>query len=205
MKLRDMCKVLVERYEKSRISGVGEPPWVLSPFDMAYGYLSGGLDAVRDTLDVDEDAGSDEVESLLSESLGSMLVEDGYVCRGGGIFPDRVIHDGFKIGTTSWVFMGRAKSPLYTIKTPTEGPYRGAELYVVERRIPKELQKRVVMPHPELEPVAYCGYFHKDFSSHNNKHLPDVGFVEVGPCMTLQEICDVVSGYGRVTIKTMNI
>lgn len=205
MKVEDICKRLVERYEKSRIGGVGEPPWVLSPFDMAYGYLSGGLEAIRETVDLDEDSGTGEMESWVADYLGPLLVEDGSVCRGGGLFPDRIIHDGFKLGTTSWVFMGRAKSPLYTVQTPTDGPYGGAEMYVVERRIPKELQKRIVMPHPELEPVAYCGYFHKDCSRQKNRHLPDVGFVEVGPCMTLQEITDVVSGHGRVTIKTMNI
>lgn len=205
MKIKEMCKVLVDRYERSRIEGEGEPPWVLSPFDIAYGYMEGGIEAVRHAIDADEDSSTEELESMVEESLGGLLVADGSVCRGGGIFPDRVIHDGFKIGTTSWVFMGRASSPVHKVATPKNGPYRGAEMYVVGRAIPKELQRMIVRPHPELDPVVYCGYFFKDGSSRGNKHVPNVGFVEVGPCMTLSEVEDVVEGRGRVTIKTMKM
>jgi len=56
-----------------------------------------------------EDWSDKEILKYFEENtLDSMLIKDGTAFK-DGFFPTRVIHDGFKVGTTSWIFYGQEK------------------------------------------------------------------------------------------------
>jgi hypothetical protein len=186
-KLSQICEKLIQRYERSKRNDQAEPKWVLHPYSIAYDYMKSGLDGLREYY-------GDEKSSTLVEyatnDLTGLDIEDGTVYESFP-FPARVIHDGFKVGTTSWVFMGRRNSNVEVLTTPKNSIYGGEDIYVVSRIIPPEINKKLKKKHPELEPVVYCGY-----------SLNDKIKVDIGPCITSDEVADVVGGNYSITIKS---
>ena len=185
---KKLCESLVARYEASKRTDDAEPEWVLEPYDMAYDFVNGGLESIKEHYVFD---GSDKkICKSVIEHLSPLLLEDGTVTESFP-FPARIIHDGFKFGTTSWVFMGRKESEVEVFKTELNGIYGGKELFIVSRKMPVEILERTNgLPHPELSGFLYCGYFLK-------KELK----VEVGPCHTIDGVINAVNGEGLIKIR----
>lgn len=185
---KKLCESLVARYESSKRGDDAEPKWTLNPFDMAYDFVNGGLKSIKENWSFD---GSDEeiCKSVL-DYLSPLFIADGTVYESFP-FPPRIIHDGFKVGTVSWVFMGRKHSNVEVLNTPKKSVYGGEKIYVVNRIVPSEIFKNIECNHPEIEPFVYCGYsLDKDIK------------VNIGPCISLDHIVDVINGDYSISIKT---
>lgn len=88
------AKKLWEFYQSRQRTDECEPTWVLWPYSMMRDY--GGL--------VAEDKGNADT------MIGNLSISDGTVQEAFPGLPGsplRIIHEGCKIGTPSWVFMGR--------------------------------------------------------------------------------------------------
>ena len=127
-------------------------------------------------------------EELLKEFenyvLDSLLTPDGSTINSFP-FPARVIHDGYKLGTISWVFMGRGDSPI--VELPH---YYNGVCYAIRRQIPASIKPKLNIVHPELDDYVYAAY-----SLDPNINL------DVGPCLTFEELKDAACGEGKATIK----
>ncbi len=206
MNLQEKVETLYKRYEASKRTDAYEPKYTLHPFDEIYAYLgklpekSGmfkfmkkppmqGVAALRHHYDAsEEDSDADMLKQFEENTLDSLLIPDGFVASGGGFFPDRVIHDGFKVGTTSWIFMGRKNSPVVPIK------YHGHTLYATNRTIPDEIARKLKTTHPELGFTMWCAY-----------DLDGKYGVEIGPCFSLDQIQQAADTGGHFTVRPVNI
>jgi hypothetical protein len=178
-KLTQLSNDLIARYENTRRTDIYEPSWILDPYNLAYDFIKNKCN-------------NDQVNDYINE-LQCMNVPDGTTIESFP-FPPRIFHDGYKVGSTSWIFMGRKNSPIYATIKPDSSFYYQDEIIVIGRKLPPQIAKCVKMPHPELEPIAYCGY------SMN----PRIA-IDIGPCLTLEEIYNTIQGHGKVTYKPFNI
>jgi hypothetical protein len=176
----EMVNALVAKYESTKRTDGYEPNWTLHPFDIFYAYKNGGVNAVRKELGFHpEDYTDEEVMQELHDIAKGMMIEDGAV-HSDGLFPDRVMHDGYKIGTTSWIFMNRHKSKLITCQ------FMSKELAIVSRDIPVELRSKLRGPHPECGHTLYTAYYYKG----------DGYGCEIGPVFSLDHIYQICQEYG---------
>jgi hypothetical protein len=187
MTLEDKVALLIQGYEVSRRIDGYEPNYIISPYDVIYAYAgknpdgtaskTSGIKALHKAYG--DDYSDEAILKLFEEdALDALLTPDGSVSKGGGLFPDRVIHDGYKIGTTSWIFMNRKFSKVYPIK------YMNHKLYAVCRAIPENMQKLLKPVHPELGYNMWCAY-----------DLDGRFGVEIGPCFSLDQINQVAQDY----------
>lgn len=94
-KRKQQCRRMMEFYHTRAFVGDRshlEPSWMLRPFNQFDDYLN------------DRRNFDDEEIDELDEMLAAMKLKGEY---DSGIFGKRWIEDGFKVGTTSWLFMGR--------------------------------------------------------------------------------------------------
>lgn len=188
--LYSLSKTLKTRYlESARRKGSRyEPSWQLDPFDAAFEMDESGINAIKGRFGADD--GEIDVMGALDE-ISSLMIKDGTVYTyKSEIFGKRVIHDGFKVGTTSWVFMGRRNSPLTLARTDKNGMYQGQEVCVIQRRIPLDIFK--ILQPQQSEPIVWAGYF-------MNPYLCSELF---GPYKTKKEILDAIEGNGRAISAT---
>jgi hypothetical protein len=176
-KLNEISKKLINRYEESKRKDETEPTWILSPYDIAYNFMKDGVKSLVAYF------GEESEEELLKNALDCLehIFTEDLTLYNDGLFPTRIIHDGFKFGTPSWIFMNRKNSKLHVVK-PAKDFYYQDDIYVVSRPIPPEILKMIRM-HPELDSVLYCGY------SLNN----DIK-VDIGPCNSLDNILEITGG-----------
>jgi hypothetical protein len=188
--LYTLCETLKTRYlESARREGSRyEPTWQLDPFDAAFAVDRFGLNGIKGRFGADD--GEIDVMGSLDE-ISSLMIKDGTVYTyKSEIFGKRVIQDGFKVGTTSWVFMGRRNSPLTLARTNKNGIYQGQEVCVIQRRIPLDIFK--ILQPQQSEPIVWAGYF-------MNPYLCSELF---GPYKTKKEILDAIEGNGRAVSAT---
>jgi hypothetical protein len=103
-----------------------EPKWIHAGYELAYNYLQGK------TLEPDE-------LEVLDQVISSHTLEDGFTVpafSGQPQSPMRIIHDGWKSGTPTWIFMGRAF-------TPDSAVHLGADWVAVQRTLPDELYSQM--------------------------------------------------------------
>lgn len=187
MNIQQKVDHLIGVYNSRRRTDDYEPKYIIDPYDVIFafqGIQENGKKSNKSGVAYLKDIygeGSDKelLETFENNCLDSLLCPDGTVCNGHGIFPDRVIHDGYKVGTTSWVFMGRNESPVYPVK------YMGKTLYAVGRTVPPEIQKMLKPLHPELGNTVWCAY-----------DLDGQYGVEIGPLFSLDQIVEVARSYG---------
>ena len=188
MNLQQKVDHLIGVYNSKRRTDDYEPNYIIDPYNSIFsfaGIQTNGKKAKTSGLESLEDMYGEGTEKELleifeSNCLDSLLCPDGTVCKGGGLFPDRVIHDGFKVGTTSWVFMGRKNSPVYPVK------YMGKTLYAVGRTVPPSIQKMLKPVHPELGNTVWCAY-----------DLTGEFGVEIGPLFSLDQVVEVARSYSH--------
>lgn len=205
MNIDQKVELLVNRYNESKRTDQYEPSYVIAPYDtiLAYAGLSKTEETVyskfKKLLGKSQKKGVDALKEIYGgfsnsqlmnifegEALDSMLTPDGTVSKGGGFFPDRVIHDGFKVGTTSWVFMGRKNSPVVPVQ------YHGKTLYAIKRDIPAEIYAKLRPLHPECDNSVWIAY-----------DLDGQYGLEIGPCISLDHIHQVAAGDGHISIRSV--
>lgn len=92
MTLKEKAKRLWQRYQVRRRTDEYEPPWIHPGYELIKKYLDGTIH-------------KDERESAVG-IIKSHDLKDGQIVSSFG-FEGRVMHDGWKVGTPSWIFMGR--------------------------------------------------------------------------------------------------
>ncbi|NCA13965.1 MAG: hypothetical protein EBS89_07500 [Proteobacteria bacterium] len=95
LSLEDKARICLEHYEASKNPSL-EPAWVHPAYDVLRKFLEG--------------ESGDEQTRLVRDVIASHECEDGKPVTAQPGVPGagrRVIHDGWKIGSSTWVFMGR--------------------------------------------------------------------------------------------------
>lgn len=148
---KKLCEGLVARYEASKRSDEAEPEWALDPYDMAYDFVNGGVESIKENWDQD---GSDEdICEFVIEHLSPLLIKDGI--EDNTFLGRRIFQDGFKVGSKSWIFMGRKESEIETWHIKLNEEYGNKKLFIVRREIPAEF----INKEKGLTGFLYCGYF----------------------------------------------
>jgi hypothetical protein len=121
-----------------------EPNWVHSGYELVDRYLK------QENLDAND-------QQLLQQIIESHSLKDGFEVSafpGQPASPIRIIHDGWKAGTPTWIFMGRSfKSEVVLKNEEVELSHRrynehsvvhlGGGWIAVHRTIPEELYKKM--------------------------------------------------------------
>ena len=115
-----------EKYQSRKLNSALEPTWVHAGYELVKKFLDG------DKLEPDD-------LHLVKEMIHSHSLADGTsVAAFPNIpkSPQRIIHDGWKAGTPSWIFMGRSLAP-ENVK------YLGERWVAVQRTLPPEFYKLI--------------------------------------------------------------
>lgn len=134
---REKAEIIRDFYLSRKLQGDLEPSWVHPSYDLIEKYLNNSLQK-KDLYQ-------------LAEVLKSHEQPDGkevpqFVNRPGG--PLRIMHEGWKIGSPTWVFMGRNLHP-------NAVQYLGNNWVAVCREVPVELYKLFDPSIPNLVWIAY--------------------------------------------------
>lgn len=187
MLLMEQVNQLIQKYEQSKRTDQYEPKWILPPFNDLYNFKKDGVEYLRsiygDHLDDNE-----LLKIFEDETVGALLTPDGTTVNSFP-FPPRVIHDGFKVGTTSWVFMGRKDSPIVEIPH-----YYGSTCLAIRREIPSQIAAKLNKIHPELDNFVYAAY-----------SMDEKLNLDVGPCLTFDQLVAASAGEAVGTIKVMRM
>ena len=112
---------------KRMVVGTLEPNWVHFGYALIHKFI---FSRVGEKLDADE-------LELVDQIIASHSLKDGHTVPafpGQPKSPMRIIHDGWKAGTPTWIFMGRAFTPKSAI-------HLGGGWVAVQRTIPDEFYK----------------------------------------------------------------
>jgi hypothetical protein len=130
---------------------------------MAYDFVNGGVESIKkhwDHAKCVRDGSDEDICEFVIEHLSPLLIKDGIeddvVLDNGLILKGkRIFHDGFKVGTPSWIFMGRKESEIETWHIKLNAEYGNKKLFIVRREIPVEFTNEK----KGLIGFLYCGYF----------------------------------------------
>ena len=118
-----------------------EPNWI----HYGYSLIKKALDGEK--LEPDE-------MNLVDQIIQSHSLKDGYTVAafpGQPKSPMRTIHDGWKAGTPTWIFMGRALTPESTV-------HLGNKWVAVQRTLPEEFYKDMDKTAAPPTLWRYCSY-----------------------------------------------
>jgi hypothetical protein len=139
-----------------------EPNWVHASYELLRDYAEGKL---RDRDD----------KQMVKAILASLAMPDGHEVKafpGMPGSPMRIVHDGWKVGTSTWVFMGRAL-PGSVVESLGNG------WVLVGRPIPSDIQRRMT---PNA-PFCFIAY-HRDRQMGGTTFTADC----LGPAISREEI-----------------
>lgn len=117
---KEQVEVLKNFYLLRKMDSPLEPEWIHLSYNLAFRYLS-------------DEYLSDEDLLKLHSIVTSHSLDDGFVVPsipGMPNLPDRIMHDGWKAGTATWVFMGRNAESAHILKN---------RWVAVNRSLPKDL------------------------------------------------------------------
>jgi hypothetical protein len=135
--LKEKASLIWLHYVNRKLKSPLEPTWTHAAYELIRQYA---LESV-----------SKENMQLIKEIIMSHEFDDGTEIQAfPGIpnSPTRIIHDGWKIGTPTWVFMGRNESP-------QNSKYLGENWVAVRREIPADLYKFFDRSLPNEAWIAY--------------------------------------------------
>jgi len=103
---KEQVEVLKNFYLSKKMDSPLEPEWIHLSYELAFRYLDG----VHLT--------DDEILDLNSVVQSHSLVDGTSVPAFPGVpnSPERMMHDGWKAGTATWVFMGRSSENAHILK-----------------------------------------------------------------------------------------
>lgn len=134
---REKAQIIWDFYQSARLQSDLEPVWIHPDYELVQKYLENSI----------------KKEELLrvAELIKSHEMPDGTEVsqyRGKPKSPVRIVHQGWKIGSPTWVFMGRNLHPNAT-------QYLGKGWVAVCREVPSDLYKLFDSSIPNLVWVAY--------------------------------------------------
>lgn len=96
--LKEKAIVVWQHYESRKLQSELEPKWIHAGYEIVFKYINGSV--------------TPEEKQFVQEIVSSHSLKDGYSVAafpGTPSGPMRIIHDGWKSGTPTWIFMGRAE------------------------------------------------------------------------------------------------
>lgn len=112
----DKCQIIWDHYLERKLNNDLEPTWIHAGYELVFKAIN-------------EKALTKEEIKVVNEIIFTHSCEDGReipAFAGKPNSPSRIIHDGWKAGTPSWIFMGRSLYP--------ENVQKINENYVVVKR-----------------------------------------------------------------------
>lgn len=188
---REKCKLIWDHYLSRKIPdrepGVAtlEPKWIHAGYEIIKKYAE--WDGVGQN---PADCGADE-EHLMIEICHSHGLKDGTsvpAFPGRPDSPMRIIHDGWKSGTPSWIFMGRTL-------TPDSVVHLGAGWVACQRILPDDLYK---MMDPNAAPATLWMAYNMD----QQMGLTALTSNVIGPAMSFNQLWDAVNAEAGPLYKT---
>ena len=166
-KLMEQAKTVWGKYESRKLNSALEPAWIHA-----------GYELVKDFIDNKLEEGN---LSIVLEILHSHSLPDG-----SGVLafpnqpkgPQRIIHDGWKAGTPSWIFMGRNLAP-ENVK------YLGERWVAVQRSLPPEMYKLI---DPSAAPPTLWMAYHLD----NQMGLTALTSNVIGPAIYFEDLIETI-------------
>ena len=159
--------VVWEKYESRKLESALEPTWTHA-----------GYSLIKDFID---DKINEDDMGIVLEILGSHALPDG---SGVSAFPNmpngpkRIVHDGWKAGTATWIFMGRSLEP-NSVK------YLGERWVAVQRTLPPEMYKLI---DPNAAPPTLWMAYHLDKPMGMTAMTSNV----VGPAIHFEELITTI-------------
>lgn len=164
--IEDKCKLIWQHYENRKLTNSFEPNWIHAGYELVYKYLQG------------EKLDSKSMQ-LVQEIVNSHSLEDGFSVPA---FPEkpsgpmRIIHDGWKAGTPSWVFMGRSLTPESVV--PLKNDW-----IAVQRTLPSSVYE--LIDSDQAPPTLWIAY-------NLNNQMGLTGTNVIGPAIYFDELISVV-------------
>ena len=163
--MKEKTRLIWEHYISRKLKCFLEPSWTHAAYELIQQYSIGLVS---------------KENMYIRELIFSHEFEDGNETQAfPGIpnSPTRIMHDGWKIGTPTWVFMGRSEEP-------ENARYLGENWVAVKRNIPKELIKFFDQNLPSEAWIAY----------NRNHHMGMSGTTAncVGPACYLDDLVEAV-------------
>lgn len=158
--------------------GTLEPSWVHFGYALIQKFVS------------DEKLDADELE-LVDQIIASHSLKDGHTVPafiGQPKSPMRVIHDGWKAGTPTWIFMGRSLTPKSVV-------YLGSGWVAVQRTIPDEFYKD--MDQQAAPPTLWMAY-------NNDQQMGITALTSnvIGPAVSFNQLWNAVNDQHGPLYKT---
>lgn len=119
---RAKARLMWEHYVSRQRTDNLEPKWIHPAYKLAREMAEGRR---LDPNDI----------TMFRQMIGSHELEDGTIVPSSNDMPTGVMHDGWRVGTTSWVFMGRKKAANIAGETGEKSSW-----VLVGRTIPKTIQ-----------------------------------------------------------------
>lgn len=134
---KEQVEILKNFYLSKRMDSPLEPSWVHLSYDLAFRYL-------------DSDHLTDEEILTLHAVVESHSLDDGFpvpAFPGVPNSPERIMHEGWKAGTATWVFMGRKLENAHILKN---------RWVAVSRSLPTELFE--MLNHDGISDTLWIAY-----------------------------------------------
>lgn len=166
--LEQKAQVVWDHYESRRLQGPLEPHWIHEAYKPIQTILTG-----RRVRGEDRD--------YVREIVHSHGLPDGYTVQafpGMPGSPVRVIHDGWKVGTPTWIFMGRNL-------TPDAVKYLGEGWVAVKRTAPPEIFRKLA--HGDMPDTLWIAY-QLDQPMGGSALTANC----IGPCFDLEDVIEGV-------------
>lgn len=182
---REKSNLIWEHYLSRQLKSPLEPHWIHAGYEIIKKYADwDGMGQYP------PDCGADE-EHLMIEICHSHALKDGFsvpAFPGQPNSPMRIIHDGWKSGTPSWIFMGRAL-------TPESAIHLGAGFVAVQRTVPAELYDQ--MDKKAAPPTLWMAY-----NLHQQMGLTALTSNVIGPAVLFSQLWEAVNVEAGPLYKT---
>ena len=166
--IKEKVAIICDFYKSKRLDNNLEPMWLPRAYDIAQHYLDDKLPK--------------EEMGILHEVIRSHLMPDGTEVLSMPNVPKspiRIMHQGWKIGTPTWIFMGR--------KEPDAVTDLGNKWVAVKRTVPPDLYKSFDPKIPDTIWLAYN--LEKQFGL-DSKNC-------IGPALYLNQLVKIVEEQPR--------
>lgn len=120
--MKDQLADIWNHYLSRQLKNDLEPNWIHYGYELIYKLLN----------DVEI---TEKEKHIANDIMKSFSLKDGFSVPSFPSrpqSPSRIIHDGWKAGTATWIFMGRSENPI---------KYLGDDWIAVERTLPDDLYK----------------------------------------------------------------
>mgnify|MGYP006275835139 CR=1 FL=1 len=162
-------------YESRRIKGSLEPIWIHRAYEIVKDYLD-------DKLDVN-------LVKIFYDIVRSHELKDGEEVPSNPSVPSspiRIMHEGWKIGTPTWIFMGRNFSD--------SARQINSEWVAVSRKVPEQFHRLFTPGVPDTVWLAYSVKNQMDFEGKQPVSW-------VGPACDLEDLVEVLESMPKESVK----